>query len=199
MSNIPKTLVSVLPADLQQEFRPSPHKPGCKIYGDFEAENKIPSKGKGKTLDLLQVKEALQGSSLDAFTFDQVVERYHLVEENTILPAPSYIPYRFWKREGVEYVAVYVAHLDCGLRFPLHPFIQEVLEHYQLGIAQLTPPSYRLLCGFLMICQLGHILPSISLFKEMFKFSMSKGVHYILCFREGREHIFRGKAPYPRH
>lgn len=185
MRAILKALVKALPLDFQQEFRPSATHSGFKVYGTLEGIARLPPKGKGKMVGLIEENSALQGSSLDISTLDELVEKYHLEGENVMVPRASYIPYRNWRRDGEEFVAVYIAHFECGLRFPLHPFIQEILEHYQLGISQLTPPSYRYLCSFVMICQMRSILPSTSLFKEMFNFYLSQGIYYTVSLREG--------------
>lgn len=51
-------------------------------------------------------------------------------------------------------VPVYESVIDLGLIFPLHPFILEVLDGYELGLWQLTPNSWTNILGYIATCEL---------------------------------------------
>ena len=68
-------------------------------------------------------------------------------------------------------VPVYEAVIDLGLRFPLHPFILEVLEGYGLGIWQITPNSWTNIFGYIATCELMGYPLSFPLFAFMHKLS----------------------------
>ena len=38
----------------------------------------------------------------------------------------------------------YEAAFQCGLRFPVHPFIMELLNHFNIALGQLMPNSWRI-------------------------------------------------------
>ena len=38
----------------------------------------------------------------------------------------------------------YEAAFQCGLRFPVHPFIMELLSHFNVASRQLMPNSWRI-------------------------------------------------------
>ena len=40
-------------------------------------------------------------------------------------------------------VCFYEAAFLCGLRFPVHPFIMELLNHFNIAFGQLMPNSWR--------------------------------------------------------
>lgn len=61
-------------------------------------------------------------------------------------------------------IPVYAAMLEAGVRFPLHPFIAELLRAYDLGIAQLTPNSWHNVVSFLAVCELNGVPASVNAF-----------------------------------
>lgn len=66
-------------------------------------------------------------------------------------------------------IAIYKAYLELGLRFPLHPFITEVLHSYCLSLCQLMPNSVGSLVGFLATCVMMDVEPSLVLWRNMMK------------------------------
>ena len=46
-------------------------------------------------------------------------------------------------------VCFFEVAFDNGLRFPLHPFIKEVLQHFNICPSQLTPNGWGILVGLL--------------------------------------------------
>lgn len=65
-------------------------------------------------------------------------------------------------------MALYEAFFKAGLRLPLHPFILNLLDRYELVPAQLVPNSIRTIVGFLVLCHLHGIEASLSLFRYFY-------------------------------
>ncbi|KMS95497.1 hypothetical protein BVRB_007690 [Beta vulgaris subsp. vulgaris] len=86
-------------------------------------------------------------------------------------------PYALYIPEPVETVctpptgciAIYKAYLEVGLRFPIDPFITEVLDSYGLALCQLMPNSVGSMVGFLAICKMMGTRPSLILWRNMMK------------------------------
>ena len=51
-------------------------------------------------------------------------------------------------------IAVYRATLNYGLRFPLHHVIREILNKYELALAQIVPTSWHNICSFIATSEL---------------------------------------------
>jgi len=64
-------------------------------------------------------------------------------------------------------IPVYEAVLDLGLRFPLHPFVLEILDGYDLGLWQLTPNSWANIFGYMATCELKGYHMSFHSFAHM--------------------------------
>lgn len=65
-------------------------------------------------------------------------------------------------------ITVYEDFLQSGLRFPLPTLLLDLLKHYQLSLSQLIPNSIRMLIGFLILCRIHTITPSVNLFRRFF-------------------------------
>ena len=50
--------------------------------------------------------------------------------------------------------AVYHTALNYGLRFPLHPIIEDILNKYELAPTQVVPTSWHNICSFITTCEL---------------------------------------------
>ncbi|KAK4423180.1 hypothetical protein Salat_1900800 [Sesamum alatum] len=74
------------------------------------------------------------------------------------------IEYQWANNPQPECLTVYAVQCVSGLRFPLHPFLVELLSALGIQPNQLNPNSYRLVVGFLLCCQLYHIEPSLENF-----------------------------------
>ena len=61
-------------------------------------------------------------------------------------------------------IGVYEEALKVGLRFPLHPFIKRVLDRFSLGLAQIALNSWCHIVGFVCLCNLIGIRPTMGLF-----------------------------------
>ena len=66
-------------------------------------------------------------------------------------------------------VCFFEVAFDNGLRFPLHPFIKRVLQHFNVCPSQLSPNCWGILVGLLVFFRdRGLGVPSIALFLDLF-------------------------------
>ena len=66
-------------------------------------------------------------------------------------------------------VCFFEVAFDNGLRFPLHPFIKRVLQHFNVCPSQLLPNFWGILIGLLVFFRdKGLGVPSIALFLDLF-------------------------------
>ena len=64
---------------------------------------------------------------------------------------------------------MHIMAFDNGLRFPLHPFIKRVLQHFNVCPSQLSPNFWGILVGLLVLFRdKGLGVPSIALFLDLF-------------------------------
>ena len=84
---------------------------------------------------------------------------------------------RVWSPDVLTFYVVYVHNMvfffevafDNGLRFPLHPFIKGVLQHFNVCPSQLSPNGWGILVGLLLFFRdRGFGVPSIALFLYLF-------------------------------
>ena len=84
---------------------------------------------------------------------------------------------KFWSPDILTSYMVQVLKMVCffevafdnGLRFPLHPFIKRVLQHFTICPSQLSPNFWGILVGLLVFFRdKGLGVPSIALFLDLF-------------------------------
>ena len=66
-------------------------------------------------------------------------------------------------------IAVYEPTFDLGMRFPLHPFIREVLEFFNITVAELYPNVWGCLNAFFLISRIMGLNPSLTAFRHIFR------------------------------
>ena len=78
-------------------------------------------------------------------------------------------------------VCFFEVAFENGLRFPLHPFIKSVLQHFNVCPSQLSPNFWGVLVGLLVIFRdKGLEVPSIALLLDLFSVKKaSEGFLYI--------------------
>ena len=78
-------------------------------------------------------------------------------------------------------VCFFEVAFDNGLRFPLHPFIKRVLQHFNVCPSQLSPNLWGILIGLLVFFRdKGFGVPSIALFLDLFSVKeASQGFLYL--------------------
>ena len=82
-----------------------------------------------------------------------------------------------WSHDVLIYYVVQVPKMvgffevtfENGLRFPLHPFIKRVLQHFNVCPSQLSPNFWGILIGLLVVFRdKGLGVPSIAMFLDLF-------------------------------
>ena len=82
-----------------------------------------------------------------------------------------------WRPDFLTSYVVHVPKMACffetdfenGLRFPLHPFIKCVLQHFNVCPAQLSPNLWGILVGLLVVLRdKGLRVPSLALLLDLF-------------------------------
>ena len=96
---------------------------------------------------------------------------------------------RMWSPDVLTFYVVSMPKMVCffevafdnGLRFPLHPFIKGVLQHFNVCPSQLSPNGWGILVGLLVLFRdKGFGVPSIALF--LYLFSAKETVEGFLYF-----------------
>ncbi|RZS27888.1 hypothetical protein BHM03_00061420 [Ensete ventricosum] len=76
-------------------------------------------------------------------------------------------------------MCISVDALEVGLRFPLHPLIEECLTWWRISPCQVAPNSWRYLIVFLGECRGAGIIPTRDLFIACFRLCKSRGGYYL--------------------
>lgn len=62
-------------------------------------------------------------------------------------------------------VTFYEDAFDARIRFPLHPFIKNILDFYMVTPTQFSPNGFRFIISFILTCDLIKIEPRYSSFR----------------------------------
>ncbi|RRT60751.1 hypothetical protein B296_00044737, partial [Ensete ventricosum] len=101
-------------------------------------------------------------------------------------------------------VCILVDALEAGLRFPLHPLIEECIRWWRISPNQVALNSWRYLVVFLGKRRGTEIIPTWGLFMACFRLCKSRGDYYLTAYRmdlgdlRGMPKVSRGKAPAPK-
>ncbi|XBI07760.1 hypothetical protein VPH35_135614 [Triticum aestivum] len=97
-------------------------------------------------------------------------------------------------------ICVYAQALEAGMRVPLEGFLREALAHFGIAPAQLTPNGWRMMAGFLVLCHLTGVPPSLAVFRRFFLLSNVSQKHkkgwYFFRSRDSSDLRFTG-MPHP--
>ncbi|RWW35300.1 hypothetical protein BHE74_00059779 [Ensete ventricosum] len=123
-------------------------------------------------------------------------ERYSIpVEYGLHVPQPGQRPYSL----DAPSMCILVDALEAGLRFPLHPLIEECLRRWRISPSQVAPNSWRYLVIFLGECRGVGIIPTRDLFMACFRLWKSRGGYWfsIWGFRlDWSAHPIGNASPY---
>lgn len=72
-------------------------------------------------------------------------------------------------------VPVYLAHLNAGVRFPLHTFIVSLLNHWRISLAQLVPTAVHRIISFIWVCTFRGVTPTVNLFLAIYRIKPYRG------------------------
>ncbi|GAB2276363.1 hypothetical protein Dimus_039185 [Dionaea muscipula] len=84
----------------------------------------------------------------------------------------------FEKRESL---AVHLDHFKNGLRFPLHPFVVEVMRSFGVIPSWLTPESIGYLISFIIKAKEAGLRPTFSSFQTLFRLTRKESCYF--CFK----------------
>ena len=101
-------------------------------------------------------------------------------------------------------VCFFEVAFDNGLRFPLHPFIKGVLQHFNVCPSQLSPNGWGILVSLLVFFRdKGFGVPSIALFLYLFRaketvegflyFSMRSGTPLMIFDFPSSHRLWKGR------
>ena len=114
--------------------------------------------------------------SLKIEIFSKFKDRFQFPETRARFPRKGEKACAFTHGEVCFYEAVF----SCGLRFPVHPFIMELLHYLNLALGQLMPNSWRIVISCMMIWTTivdGDMLP-INEFVHLYRLKESKEFGY---------------------
>ncbi|RWW76460.1 hypothetical protein BHE74_00015446 [Ensete ventricosum] len=161
---------------------PSPGSGGTSLE-ETEASSSGASSGPPSSLDArvlrdLEIMKA--GHDLDTTVTERslaaIRERYNIpVEYGLHVPQPGQRPYS----SDAPGVCISVDALEAGLRFPLHPTIEECIRWWRISPSQVAPNSWRYLVVFLGECRGAGIIPTRNLFMACFRLCKSRGGYYL--------------------
>ena len=101
-------------------------------------------------------------------------------------------------------VCFFEVAFDDGLRFPLHPFIKGVLQHFNVCPSQLSPNFWGILVRLLVFFRdRGLSVPSIALFLDLFSakesvdgflyFSRASGAPLVISNLPSSQRLWKGR------
>ena len=119
---------------------------------------------------------------------------------------------RVWSLDVLTFYVVSVPKMVCffkvafdnGLRFPLHPFMKGVLQHFNVCPSQLSPNGWGILVGLLVFFRdRGFGVPNIALFLYLFSanetaegflyFSRSSGAPLVIFDLPSSHRLWKGR------
>ncbi|RZR84124.1 hypothetical protein BHM03_00010887 [Ensete ventricosum] len=159
--------------------------PGTNLGGEPEASSSGASSGPSSPVDArvlrdLEVMKA--GHNLDTAvtkgSLTAIRERYSIPTEYRLyVPQPGQCPYS----SDVPGVCISVDALEAGLRFPLHPIIEECIRWWRISPSQVAPNSWRYLVVFLGECRGVGIILTRNVFMACFRLCKSRGGYYLIA------------------
>ena len=75
-------------------------------------------------------------------------------------------------------VCFYEANFLCGLRFPIHPFIMQVLDEFQIALGQLVPNAWRTIISCMSIWLYAYDGEMITLNEFLYLYHLKASTHY---------------------
>lgn len=115
-------------------------------------------------------------AGLTVSTIESNVTLWRAAEYHHLIHAPRTLQFReCTKHERItsqpidSWVPIYAEYFKVGLRFPILPFILEVLEYHNIVLNQLTPNSMRVLISFITKSRFVRVEPTIRLFHNFYQ------------------------------
>ncbi|KAJ0964593.1 hypothetical protein J5N97_025731 [Dioscorea zingiberensis] len=150
------------------------------------SENKIESKG-------IRACSNSYANVLLADVIEKLMDHYRLSipPYNYRIPAPTE---RACSPSQEGDLVVYYDALVAGLRLPFPQIFIDIFHFYNVCPSQLSPNSWRILCGFVIILSQNNLVPFVHLFNLLFSLNKDRNTDwYYFCARQGRQ--FLGSIP----
>ena len=103
----------------------------------------------------------------------EALEKIGMLPNRNLIGWRSVTGEHFPSRKDGE-IPVFLAHIECGLRVPVHKFLLRVLEYYEVELVNLAPNSIANISIFIYLCEvyLG-VRPNLRLFRYFYRMAMS--------------------------
>ena len=132
-----------------------------------------------------------EACGLDAKTVARFKDRFQFPARVRVRrPGDEDRAYHFFPGE----ICFYEAAFSCGLRFPVHPFIMELLDHFGIAPGQLMPNSWRIVvnCMEVWLAAVGDMI-KVGELVHMYRLKESKEYgYYELVPWERKTRIVKG-------
>ena len=129
---------------------------------------------------------------LDDDTLGRFKDRFQFLERVRVrLPSKGERARNFFPRE----VYFYESSFACGLRFPVHPFLMELLDHFGIAPGQLMPNLWRIVvsCMGIWLAVMDRDMLGVDKLVYLYYLKASKEYgYYKLVPWERRTRIIRG-------
>ena len=76
------------------------------------------------------------------------------------------------------HVCFYEANFLYGLRFPIHPFIHKLLNHFKIALGQPIPNAWQTVVSVISICMSIHEGSMVSLNEFLYLYYLKPSTHY---------------------
>ena len=114
---------------------------------------------------------------LDVDTLGRFKDRFQFLERVRVhLPSEEDWACHFFPEEVCFYESAFV----CGLRFPVHPFLMELLDHFGIAPGQLMPNSWRIVvsCMGIWLAAMDEDMLKVDELVYLYCLKASKGYGY---------------------
>ena len=129
---------------------------------------------------------------LDVDTLGKFKDRFQFPKRVRVrLPSKEERAYNFFPEE----VCFYESSFACGLRFPVHPFLMELLDHFGIAPRQLMPNSWRIVvnCMGIWLAAMDRDMLRVNELVYLYHLKASKEYRYYeLVPWERRTRIIKG-------
>ena len=140
----------------------------CKVVDT--AVSKLPSSSSSPPLHILSEICSLKEKHLNRF-----IKRFQFLKGTSIrLPHSSEKASSFAHKE----VCFYEADFLCGLRFPGHPFVMQLLHNFQIAPGQLVPNAWRMIISCMSIWVFACDRDMITLNKFLYLYCLRPSIHH---------------------
>ena len=95
-----------------------------------------------------------------------MARRWGLLDEYDVIKPRLYDTIRY---PPPGCIALYDPAFKLGLRFPLHPFVKEVLDFLDITVIELYPNAWECIVAFILISRIMGMKPNLTSFRHIFR------------------------------